>query len=60
MRVLNAAEIYMAAYANLVVLSHAVLAKQTTRELHATQTAPSGPRQYVVQSVTVCVRVEAV
>lgn len=50
----------MAAYANLVVLSHAVLAKQTTRELHATQTAPSGHRQYVVQSVTVCVRVEAV
>lgn len=32
MCVLNAAEIYMASYANLAALSHAVLAKQTTRE----------------------------
>lgn len=55
MCVLNATEIYMAAYANLAMLSHAVLAKQTTREKHATQTAPSGHRQFVVQYVTACV-----
>lgn len=40
MCVLNAAEIYMASYANLAALWHAVLAKQTTREQHATKTAP--------------------
>lgn len=44
MCVLNAAEIYMAAYANLAALPHAVPAKHTTIEWNTTQTAPSGQR----------------